>query len=133
MTPKIIQAIKSFKKITSSTNTKPLSKKAASELWMVLATAIIIILIVIIIVFWFNKSGGKVFETVDENILDLKDCDKDGVLGSSDKCPCTNFGKSENSEAKGCPKGKEATECTDQEKKECDQNIITELKKQQPG
>ena len=94
-------------------------KEGDANLWWILATALIVIIIIVFTIIWFNRSGGKAFGTIEDQIIGLKDCDKDGVLDPLDKCLCENFGSEENSNAKGCPKGKEATPCTDDQQKEC--------------
>ena len=87
-------------------------KKASTQMWSILGAAMIVVLIVILTIVWFKGSGGKAFDVIDSNLVNLKDCDHDGVFDNVDKCRCES-GDANNKEAKGCV-GKDAKTCTDE-------------------
>ena len=62
------------------------SKKAASEMWWILAVAIIAFLIVVLILIWFRSSGERAFGEVGSKISGLGDCDDDKTANMFDKC-----------------------------------------------
>jgi H+/Cl- antiporter ClcA len=62
-------------------------KKGDSNMWWILVTAIMAIVMIIIIIMWFQSTGGKGLNEIDEKLELTKDSDKDGVPDIYDACP----------------------------------------------
>lgn len=70
-------------------------------MWWIIAAAIIAIIVVVFLLIWFRGSGEKAFDSINQNIAGVGDCDGDRNADLFDKCPCD----AEESGAKvsGCP------------------------------
>ncbi|MBI2666424.1 hypothetical protein HYX13_02315 [Candidatus Woesearchaeota archaeon] len=86
---------------------KNLSKKAMSEMWWILATAMIVLVVVAIILVFFKGGADKLFGGLGGQISGLDDCDGDKTTNSFDVCPCVK------GTLDGCP----TTKPSDEEKK----------------
>lgn len=64
------------------------NKKGMSEMWWIVATAVIVVLVIIFLMIWFQSSGTKAQDTVQNQISGLGDCDCDKVADTFDDCPC---------------------------------------------
>lgn len=91
------------------------NKKGMEQIWWIIAVALIAIVVVMIVLLWFNKSGGRAFDQVDDKIGALGDCDGDNVADMFDKCPC----KPGVSKFKGCDSEGEVVPCEEPQKSNC--------------
>ncbi len=79
------------------------SKKASSEMWWIIATAVIVLVVVVIVLVFFKGGASRIFNTVDNNIDNLADGDKDGAT-VFDQCVC------DAGESNGCPENIDETQ-----------------------
>jgi len=80
-------------------------KKAMSQVWWVLITALLTFLIFILISIFGSTALGKQFKGIGGQIDSLSDSDRDKVANFLDNCPCTAVLIAEEPNLKGCPKG----------------------------
>ena len=91
--------------------TRKKKNKGMSDMWWLIATALIVIVVLILMILWFRGSGTRAFDTINDRIGGLGDCDKDNVGDLFDKCP-TLVGDSQNEKNPGCPNNQEPTSGT---------------------
>ena len=59
-----------------------------AQMWWVIGGALLVIIIVILILVWFRGGGTKAFDTIDDQLGGLQDCDGDNAADRFDECPC---------------------------------------------
>lgn len=90
------------------------SKKGMSQMWWIIGSAILVLVMVLLILLWFRGSGGSAFDTINDKIGGLGDCDGDKVADTFDKCVCDDGPES------GCPKGA-SQDMKDMTRKKCEE------------
>ena len=75
------------------------TKKASTQIWWILASAII----AVILIFWIVPFIQRAIEPLSASFDELGDCDKDHVNNFRDQCPCLSTKGIESEKLPGCP------------------------------
>ncbi len=89
-------------------------KKASTQLWWILASAVIAFILVFFFIPFIQRAITPLGQAFDE----LGDCDKDHVNNFRDQCPCLSTKGVESEKLPGCPVTT-TKEKSEQDKKEC--------------
>ena len=90
-------------------------KKADSQLWWILGTALIVVVVVILILMFFKGASEHGFGDLKGRITALGDCDGDKTSDAFDACVC------DVGENNGCPQveAEQLKMMQDKKKSEC--------------
>ncbi|PIN76703.1 hypothetical protein COV17_01415 [Candidatus Woesearchaeota archaeon CG10_big_fil_rev_8_21_14_0_10_36_11] len=65
-----------------------MKKNAMSQMWWIIGTAFLVLVVVLLILLFFRSGSTKAFDTIDNQIGGLGDCDGDKAADAFDDCKC---------------------------------------------